>query len=268
MEISCSSPMVPGRSLTEQADDLHRWGFDAISVFTPYSGWSDAVQGELASLHTQTGVRPCEFVLIDDIYGHAMDTSPDLRAQCRAMYSEAASVCAQLGLITEIEYEYGPQNPMPLFDPYQQLDRAQKAGFVSFYRELLEIVAGSDGSVLIEPLNRYESRYLNTVADSAAIVSEANHPNAGLLLDVFHMSIEERSIPEAIIAAGALARHVHLADNNRLLPGLGDIDWPAVFTAFREIAFDGVLNLECSTSGDPEQTLPRAVGFLRELLAT
>jgi sugar phosphate isomerase/epimerase len=259
--------MVPGRTLTEQADNLHRWGYDAISVFTPYADWSDAVLAELASLHTQTGVRPCEFVLIDDIYGHAMDASPQLRAQCRTMYREAASVCAQLGLITEIEYEYGPQNPMPLFDPYQQLDTTQKADFVSFYRELLEVVAGSEGTVLIEPLNRYESRYLNTVADSAEIVREADHPNAGLLLDVFHMSIEERNIPEAIVAAGGLARHVHLADNNRLLPGLGDIAWPAVFAALREIAFAGVINLECSTSGDPEETLPRAAHLLRDLLA-
>ena len=260
--------MVPGRTLTEQADHLHRWGYDAISVFTPYADWSDAAQAELASLHAQTGVRPCEFVLIDDVYGHAMDVSPDLRAQCRAMYSEAASVCARLGLITEIEYEYGPQDPMPLFNPYQQLDTTQNADFVSFYRELLDIVAGSEGTVLIEPLNRYESRYLNTVADSASIVREANHQSAGLLLDIFHMSIEERDIPEAILAAGDLARHVHLADNNRLLPGLGDIDWPAVFAALREIAFDGVVNLECSTSGDPEQTLPRAARFLRDLLAS
>jgi sugar phosphate isomerase/epimerase len=259
--------MVPGRTLTEQADHLHRWGYDAISVFTPYADWSDAAQAELASLHTQTGVRPCEFVLIDDIYGHAMDVSPDLRAQCRAMYSEAASVCAQQGLITEIEYEYGPQYPMPLFDPYQQLDATQKADFVSFYRELLEIVAGSEGTVLIEPLNRYESRYLNTVADSAEIVRAANHPNAGLLLDIFHMSIEERNIPEAIVAAGGQARHVHLADNNRLVPGVGDIDWAAVFASLRDISFDGVLNLECSTSGVPEQTLPEAARFLRDQLA-
>ena len=260
--------MVPGRSLTEQADRLHRWGYDAISVFTPYADWSDAARTELESLHAQTGVRPCEFVLIDDIYGHAMDASPDLRAQCRTMYREATSVCAELGLITEIEYEYGPQTPMPLFDPYQQLDASQQADFVSFYRELLEIVAGTKGTVLIEPLNRYESRYLNTVNDSAAIVRDVRHPNAGLLLDVFHMSIEESNIPEAIVAAGGLARHVHLADNNRLLPGLGDIAWPTVFAALREIAFDGVLNLECSTSGDPEQTLPRAAHFLRDLLVT
>jgi sugar phosphate isomerase/epimerase len=259
--------MVPGRTLTEQADNLHRWGYDAISVFTPYAQWSDAAAAELESLHAQTGVRPCEFVLLDDIYGHAMDTSTALRAQCRAMYREATSVCARLGLITEIEYEYGPQNPMPLFEPYQQLDATQESEFVTFYRELLAIVAGSDGLVLIEPLNRYESRYLNTVADSAKIVAAADSANSGLLLDIFHMSIEERNIADAVRAASSLTRHVHLADNNRLLPGLGDIDWTSVFDALREISFDGVVNLECSTSGDPAQTLPAAARFLKELVA-
>jgi sugar phosphate isomerase/epimerase len=265
MEISCSSPMVPGRSLTEQADLLKTWGYDAIAVFVPYSTWNDQLRDELQTLASQTGVRPCEFVLMDPLYGHLMDESQDIRSRARAMYVEAAEVCAAIGAVTELEYEYRAQDPMPLFEPYVQLDPEQEHGFVSMYREILRAVENSAATVLIEPLNRYESRFLNSVADSVRMVHAVNHPNAGLLLDFFHMSIEEADLGAAVRSAGALTKHVHFADNNRLLPGYGSTDWGAAVDALRSVSFDGVINLECSTTGDPAVTLPATSAYLREL---
>ena len=265
MIICCSSPMVPGETLTEKGELLRAWGYDAIAVFQPFAEWDDGVRAELAQLESRTGVRPVEFVLTDDIYGKAMSADTTLRAQCRDMYREAVDVCAELGLVTEIEYEYGPQDPMPLFDPYQQPSAAQEAEFLEFYRELLDRAAGSRAAVLLEPLNRYESRYLNSVADNLRMLEAVAHPNAGLLPDTFHMSIEERSIPDALRTAGEHVRHVHLGDNNRLLPGRGALDWPTIFAALRDIGYDGAVNLECSTDGDPALTLPENARLLREL---
>lgn len=265
MLICCSSPMVPGASLTEKADRLRGWGYDAIAVFQPREEWNDDVRGELAALEARTGVRPVEFVLTSEIYGNAMAADDGLRTACREMYREAVDVCAELGLVTEIEYEYGPQDPMPLFDPYQQMSTDQEAQFIEFYRELLGRAEGSAASVLLEPLNRYESRYLNSVEDNLRILAKVDHPNAGLLPDTFHMSIEEADIPAALRLAGAHVRHVHLGENNRLLPHRGSLDWEAIFGALQEIGFDGAVNLECSTDGDPDQTLPRTARALREL---
>lgn len=266
MILCCSTPMIPGDTLTAQAELLRDWGYDAIAVFQPVELWNASVRSELAELETRTGVRPVEFVLVGDIYGHAMSDDADLRRRCRDMYRETADVCAELGLVTEIEYQYGPQDPMPLFDPYQQLTEAQNDEFTAFYRELLDRVAGSDGAVLLEPLNRYESRYLNSVADNLAVLAQVQHPNAGLLPDTFHMSIEEANIPDALRAAGDQVRHVHLGDSNRLLPGGGALDWPAIFQALHDIDYRGAVNLECSTSGDPAGTLPQTAALLRELI--
>lgn len=265
MIVCCSSPMVPGDTLTAKADLLKGWGYDAIAVFQPLEEWSDQVRQEMIALEARTGVRPVEFVLTDDIYGNAMSGDEALRDACRDMYRRAADVCAELGLVTEIEYEYGPQDPMPLFDPYQQLAADQEARFLDFYRELLDRVAGSGASILLEPLNRYESRYLNSVTDNLRLIDKVAHPNAGLLPDTFHMSIEERSVSDALRAAGDQVRHVHLGDNNRLLPGAGSLDWGAIFEALRDIGYDGAVNLECSTTGDPHQTLPANAALLREL---
>ena len=267
MMLSCSSPMVPGETLTEKAELLRQWGYDAIAVFQPLESWNDNVRRELTSLTSRTGVRPVEFVLTDEIYGNAMASDLVLREQCRAMYREAARVCADIGAVTEIEFEYGPQNPLPLFDPFQQLDNGQKAGFISFYRELLTLVEGTDGRVLLEPLNRYESRYLNLVADNLEILDAVAHPNAGLLPDTFHMSIEESDLPCTLRTAGPHIAHVHLGENNRLLPGHGHLPWPDIFQALRDVGYNGYLNLECSTTGDPALTLPATAAALRELIS-
>ncbi|MFM2475575.1 hypothetical protein, partial [Burkholderia cenocepacia] len=133
----------------EKARALADWGFDAIAVFQPYAEWNANVRRELAGLEAATGVRPVELVLTDDIYGKAMDADSDLRARCRAMYLEAAAACAELGLVTEIEFEYGAQDPLPLFEPYARLDAAQTAGFLDFYREMLAVVEGSSAKVLL-----------------------------------------------------------------------------------------------------------------------
>jgi sugar phosphate isomerase/epimerase len=259
--------MVPGATLTEKAELLAQWGYDAIAVFQPLETWNDAVHRELVTLADRTGVRPVEFLLMSDDYGNAMADDPEVRARCRAMYREAAGVCAEIGAVTEIEFQYGAQDPLPLFDPFQQLDAQQKSGFIDFYREMLDVVAGTQGRVLLEPINRYESGYLNRVVDNLEIIDAVAHPNAGLLPDVFHMSIEESDLPAALRLAGDRIAHVHLGDNNRLLPGYGHLPWPAIFQALRDIGYDRCVNLECSTTGDPAVTLPAMAETLRRWIA-
>lgn len=259
--------MVPGATLTEKARNLRAWDFDAIGVFQPFAEWNPDVRDELMSLEDREGIRPVEFVLEDEIYGNAMSSDDDLRERCRAMYREAAVVAAEIGAVTEIEYQYGPQSPMPLFEPYQQLDARQREDFVQFYREMLDIVEGSAGRVLLEPLNRYESRYLNLIADNADIVDEVQHPNAGLVPDTFHMSIEEANMADALRQAGDRIVHVQLGDSNRLLPGHGLLDWAEIFSALAGVGFDGYVSLECSTGKDPALNLPRTASFLREHIA-
>jgi sugar phosphate isomerase/epimerase len=257
--------MVPGATLTEKADRLRGWGYDAIAVFQPLEEWNQDVRRELGQLEARTGVRPVEFVLTSQIYGNAMSGDDELREACRNMYRDAVDVCAEFGLVTEIEYEYRPQDPAPLFDPYQQMTPDQEARFTEFYRELLARAEGSRASVLLEPLNRYESRYLNSVEDNLRILAQVDHPNAGLLPDTFHMSIEEADIPAALRLAGPQVRHVHLGENNRLLPGSGALAWEPIFAALGDIGYAGAVNLECSTTGDPEETLPRTAEALRAL---
>lgn len=263
MKLSCTSTMVPGNSLTKQAEHLKEWGYDGIAIFVEYQSWNEELHQEILHLKERTGVLPCEFAFSDDIYGHLMDEDLELRHASRAMYRTAAMVCAEIGAVTELEFQYGPQSPLPLFHPYAKMNAEQEEAFLEMYKELMEPLKGSEGKMLIEGINRYESPFLNSIKDCKDIVDKLQDDQAGVLADFFHMSIEEASMTESIRYAGSSIKHVHLGDNNRLLPGYGSTDWNRCLSALKEIGYHGFLNLECSTCGDPAVTLPKTAEFLR-----
>jgi len=110
-------------------------------------------------------------------------------------------------------------------------------------------------TVLLEPLNRYECDYLNTLADGMQAVSEIGAPNLKLLADTFHMNIEEADIGASLRAAGSLVGHVHLADTNRQAPGHGHLDVAAVLRTLDEIGYQGYLSFEVFPLPTPAQAI-------------
>ena len=266
MKLSCTNSMVPGDTLTEKAEKLCGWGYDGIAIFVEYSDWNEELHEEILALEKNTGIIPCEFAFGDSVYGHLMDSDKGIRSRSRKMYQLASKVSGEIGAITELEFAYGAQDPLPLFNPYAAMSTEQENAFLDMYREIAEPVVGTKGLVLLEGINRYESPYLNSIKDCKNVIDKLNMKNTGVLADFFHMSIEEADIAESIRYAGDSIKHIHLGDNNRLLPGYGSIDWKKCFAALNEIGYEGFLNLECSTCGDPSKTLPAAAAFLKSLI--
>jgi 5-keto-L-gluconate epimerase len=120
----------------------------------------------------------------------------------------------------------------------------------------------------IEPANRYEVDFINDAAQGLAFVSEVRHPALGLLLDTFHMNIEEaswRGPIRRLMSAGALW-HVHVGDNNRLAPGRGLIDFPAIVAALHESGYDEYLSAELLARPDGDTAAQQTLAYLRPLL--
>ncbi len=106
------------------------------------------------------------------------------------------------------------------------------------------VLAANQVTIALEPLNRFETYFLNTAADGVALVEEVNHPRVGLLMDTFHANIEEKDVAGAFRAAGRWLKHVHTCENDRGTPGSGHVDWTGVFGALRDIGYDGWLTIE------------------------
>lgn len=99
-------------------------------------------------------------------------------------------------------------------------------------------------TLAIEPLNRFETYFLNTTADAVKLATEIDHPNVGILFDTFHANIEEKDVAAALRLSAPCVKHVHTSENDRGIPGTGHTDWPGVFDALRDIRYDGWLTIE------------------------
>ena len=108
------------------------------------------------------------------------------------------------------------------------------------YAESLGILIG------IEPINRFETYFINR-GDQALALAEAVGPNCGICLDTFHMNIEEEDMYAAIRRAKGRLVGFHVADNNRMAPGMGTLNWKKIIKTLQEIGYDKVLSVEfCS----------------------
>lgn len=128
----------------------------------------------------------------------------------------------------------------------------------------------------LEPVNRYETYVLNTVAQTLQMIDRIGEPNVGLLFDTYQMITEEKDYYQSIVSAGNRVYHVHACENDRGIPGSGLVPWHRVFKALHDINYQGALTVETFVSSIPEiaastriwrQVIPDADTLARDGLA-
>lgn len=133
----------------------------------------------------------------------------------------------------------------------------------------LDRLAGEAGAeIVFEPINRYENNFLCTMGEIADFIRRRGLHSTGLLIDTFHMNIEEADLGQSIRQCAGEIRYVHLADSNRRTPGRGHIDFAALIGALREAGYDGVLSAECLPWPDGETAAGDWLREVRALLRT
>jgi len=137
---------------------------------------------------------------------------------------------------------------------------------VEILRDLADY-AGKKGIALgLEPLNRFETSFITTADQAIELVDRVNHPALKIMLDTFHMNIEENSMGDAIRTVGPRLLQVHSNENNRGTPGAGHVPWKEVAQALKDIKFDGVMVIESFTS--KVKSIARAAAIWRPVAAS
>jgi len=144
----------------------------------------------------------------------------------------------------------------------------QRAAAVEAIRDCARFAAARDVMLLIEPVNRYETNFINSSADGLALLDEIGEPRPKLLLDTFHMNIEEPGINAALEATGDRLGYVHVADSNRLAPGQGHIDFLGVLHTLARIGYAGPVTAEILPFPDDLAAMQQAGSFLTSLSAS
>jgi sugar phosphate isomerase/epimerase len=125
-----------------------------------------------------------------------------------------------------------------------EMKRKLISSLVRPLRELAEYASDYGIDLVIEPLNRYSTPICTSSEDAKYIVNQLNHENMGIMLDTFHMNIEEDSIYETIVVTSSLLRHIHVSDNNRKMPGFAHIDFDEVVRALKKIKYSKFITFE------------------------
>ena len=133
-------------------------------------------------------------------------------------------------------------------------------------RSAADYAAPAGVCLAIEPLNRFETDMVNTAAKALEMCDLVDRDNVGLTLDTFHMNIEEKSLGDAIRAAGDRLLHVQVCENDRGTPGTGHVPWADIFGALGDIGYGGQIVIESFTSSVGE--VAKAVSLWRPLDAS
>ncbi|TSA32049.1 MAG: sugar phosphate isomerase/epimerase [Verrucomicrobiaceae bacterium] len=264
MKIAMQLGLIPGKTV----EDKQKWasdsGLDGIEISA-----SDYLPDRLDQARRDFEASP---VPVSSICSNPsidfLDPDP---AKRRASIEES-----KLYLKLAAEFHATGQIIPPIFGGPRLWEPFPPGGVVALEDDLLVETckelgdfAGASGTLLLlEPLNRYEEHLLNTLARAVKIIERCGHPSVALIPDFFHMHIEETSTPDALRHAGRHVRHVHLADNTRLEPGTGDINFVESFKVLNEIGFSGYLAFECIVvNPDRDTALRNSLDYIRDCLS-
>jgi D-psicose/D-tagatose/L-ribulose 3-epimerase len=255
-----------------------RMGFDLIEI--PIEGVSDLDYSRAASITRDLGldVSVCAAMGPDRDLIHP---DPGIRRSGMEYLKHCITAAQTLGAVNLV----GPMFAT-VGRTWQATADERNRDVDLLVRQYAELApfAGDHGVVLcVEPLNRFETSFINLASQAIEVIDRVNHPACRIMLDTFHMNIEERSLADAIRATGKRLHHLHLCENDRGAPGSGHMPWDDVARACREIGFTGPFVIESFTSkvksiaraaaiwrplADSQDELAQSgLGFLRKLLS-
>jgi D-psicose/D-tagatose/L-ribulose 3-epimerase len=159
----------------------------------------------------------------------------------------------------------------PMYTPVGYLTGTRRTAeewrwVVDSWQKLAPVAREAGVEIALEPLNRFETYFLNTAADAVRLCDEIGDPGIGILFDTFHANIEEKSIASALRTAGRHVKHLHTCENDRGVPGSGHVEWPEFFDAVAEIGYDRWMTIE--SFGFTLGALSAAAAIWRDLAST
>lgn len=175
--------------------------------------------------------------LDSDIVAYSVDYVKDIIVMCHELGGREINLC----LFADDESATFDKNHGLVPENHKQ-DALKKS--IPILTNLSKYAKDYGVQLLLEPLNRYNTPFCTTATDAISIARQLNQDNFGVLLDTYHMNIEEDSFADAITQCDGLLRHTHFADNNRKMPGRGHIDFRTIVDSLRKIGYDNFISFE------------------------
>ena len=264
INIGCRLEVLPGDRIIDKLTGAASFGFDTVALPGRFlNDYLDELRGCLADSPVPLSSMSLGFE------GSLVSPDPDERKRCTDSLIRLFDICAEL----EVSVVNMPpflicDNPVRMTDPgeFASVTERQDALLIEQLPALADAARDRSIQLVLEPVIKAESDYMNTAASAARVARAINHPNIGITVDFFHMNQEETSIPEAIRSTGDCIGMIHLAEyQKRVEPFPGSVDFIPGFRAINDMGYQGIIEIECRTlSGPGEDVLPAACRYLRE----
>jgi sugar phosphate isomerase/epimerase len=152
------------------------------------------------------------------------------------------------------------------FIPEGETETVAEGRFAEAVREIAAYAHPKGVDLILEPVNRYEINFINSVDEGAALMQRLAIPGLKLMPDVFHMNIEDVSIEGNLQKHIAHIAYVHFADSNRLAPGWGHLDFGSIVGALNAVGYTGWTSVEILPKPDPDAAARQAIAHLRKFI--
>lgn len=251
---------VVWRGIEESLKKAVAYGYDGIELALKHAGQVNP--DKLKTLCSNLGVSiPC--ISTGQVFAGLglYFTHPDKekRAEVERVFKELIDLASDFGSMVNIGRARG------FVEEDETIENAQRR-FVQIARKLAKYAGEKKVKLILEPVNRYEINFINSVEQGAALLETVGSKNMALMPDLFHMNIEDRNIGGELERFSKYVSYVHFADSNRLAPGQGHIDFKTIFESLRTINYHGWISIEILPKPDPDTAARQAVEYLRPLI--
>jgi D-psicose/D-tagatose/L-ribulose 3-epimerase len=238
---------------------LREHGFDGfeVPVFHPAALQTEPIRRVLAANDLE-----CTVCSILPSGMNPISDDAEIRRRTRQHLVDSIKVTADLGSTLMGGPVYSPvgflRGRRRTFDEWKWA--------VECFQSLGETLQKNGITLALEPLNRFETYFLNTAADATKLCTEINHPSIGVLLDTFHTNVEEKDVAAAFLKTGTMLKHVHACENDRGIPGTGHVDFAGIAAALKHVGYEGWITIE--SFGYSHKELAAAAAIWRDLAPT
>jgi len=217
-------------------------GFDAVEIPVEYPEKINAKKVKAAL--DQHGLE----AIVCGAFGPTRDLTnddPAIHETCFQYITQCLDFCNEWGAKFLAGPMYSAVGKARMVSPEQRKKEWDRA--VTNIHKVSKLAHERNLEIALEPLNRFESDMINTAEDVLRLVNDVNHPAAKIMLDGFHMAIEERNIELAITSVGGRLIHLQVAENYRGTPGTGQTPWNSFKQGLNNINYKGVISIESFT---------------------
>lgn len=246
--------------LEDSCRELAEFGFDGVEFMTlnPYTlNWS-----EVKSTLEKYGMS-CTLICTGEIYGQLglsyTDQDPKKREEAIRRTKDIINFAGFLDANINIGRIRGHYCAGLTKEDTENLA-------ISAFQELADYAAPRNVKIALEEVTIMQTNFLNTLSETVNMIERVDRPNFRLMMDVFHMNLEEKDIFEAIRKYSDYNIHVHLADNNRRFPGQCGLDFEKIFRTFNEVGYTGDFTTEIYQLPDMRGAAKGAAEYLIPLM--